>query len=688
MKPIGSKLQARVRIGIGAFGLASVVFFYAVAATAVGTRRFVLDSGDDFEGGDLSAVAVDESGVVRAGFDLGQIPVDVATVIWCALDRGDQSVLLGTGNEGKILELRDGRIRVVAETGAMVVTSMVDTWGGEIVVGALPGGKLRKFSGGRLTDWVTLPNADDIWQLAFDRKRGVLYAATGPEGKLYRIDRDGHATVEMDVPEPHILSVAVAPDGSVVFGTSDKARLYRTTGAGRATVLYDFERTEVRGVAVADDGQIYAIANDIKTTSSSVAAHRSSSTKNGPESSTTKLKGKGMLLRIGTDLVPEVLLDDDDEHFTSLALDDRGHPYVGTGVEGRLMTVGEPRRSVIVADTDERQVTALLLTGRLRLVLTSDPAVVHPVRGQGGTNSVWTSKVFDANLRAQFGHLDWESTGPLMLSTRTGNTSEPDDTWSAWSAPLRAPGPITSPKGRFIQVRASWALDGAAALSRVEIPFVTDNQRAVVTRIDADVPSRKKSTSGIVASGGPITEHPSPDVNLDWTVDNPDKDTLRFRLYYRMIGTTVWRDLLPADEVLTKSSYKWDTSTLPEGRYRVRVVASDLPANPPDRATSDELVSGVVLVDNTPPRLVDLTVKGRRLRGRAVDGLGPIQRIEVTLAGKNDWVPLRPTDSVFDQASEAFDVDLSGIIPSGRQLLTVRAYDSANNSVVRSVQAF
>jgi hypothetical protein len=143
--------------------------------------------------------------------------------------------------------------------------------------------------------------------------------------------------------------------------------------------------------------------------------------------------------------------------------------------------------------------------------------------------------------------------------------------------------------------------------------------------------------------------------------------------------------MLPADEVLTKTNYKWDTSALPEGRYRVRIVASDEPANPPERVTRHELESGIVTVDNTPPALLDLELLGRRLRGRAVDGVGPIARLEVSVAGTNEWVPLNPSDSIFDEATEGFDVNIGDWLPSGRKLLAVRAYDSANNYVVRHV---
>jgi hypothetical protein len=655
----------------------------AAPASAVGTRRFVLEQGADFKGGDLAGVAIDSGGRVRAGLELGHVTIDQAPVIWCALARDDKSLLLGTGQEGKLLEYRGDRVVGTYETGGLVVTSIVEAWGGTVILSSLPGGKLWKFENGRLTQFAQLKDIEHVWQLGYDKKAGALYAATGPDGKLLRIEKDGKSAVLFDAPEPHLISLAVLPDGAVAVGSSDKAKLYRVDGPSRVTTLYDFGRTEVRAIAVHPQGDIYAIANDIKSTASlsSTRTGTSDGSSNSSSSTPSKVKGRGLLLRIARNGVPEVLLDDDSEHFTSLIIGKDGQPYVGTGVEGRVYTVNGQRQSVLMADVEARQITAQTLNGALPALLSSDPAGVHVIEGQGGRQSIWTSKVLDAGLRAIFGRLDWEASGALEFMTRTGNTREPDDTWSPWSAPLRQPGRLASPQARYLQVRARWGVDPKAVLYRVEIPFVTDNQRAVVTRIDAG--SDRAAGDGIVASGGPISGRSNPELNVDWNVDNPDKDALRYRVYYRLVGTNDWYDMLPADEVLTKTNYKWDTSALPEGRYRIKVVASDELSNPPDRVTRHEFESGVVLVDNTPPVLLDLDLVGKRLRGRAVDGLGPIQRVEVSVAGSNEWIPLSPVDSVYDESTETFDLSLNDWLPMGRRILAVRAYDAANNFVVR-----
>ena len=661
------------------------VLALSLDAHAVGTRRFVLREGSDFEGGDLQGVAVDSTGQVRAGFNLGSTELSEAKTVWSALQRPDGSVLLGTGNDGKLVRVQGATETVVGETKALAVTALTAAWGGSVVLGTLPDGKLFRWEGGKLTELVTLENTEHVWAVAFDAPHDVLYAATGPEGKLWRITRNGTAQVYFDAPEQHLMSVAVAPGGKVYTGASDKARLYQVTGPGRATVLYDFGVTEVRGIEVAPSGDVYAIANEIS--GGTVTPRRSEPGKPAAPTKAAKTKGKGVLYRFSPNGTPEQMFEDSKQHFTALALGADGVPYVGTGVDGEVYAVDALHNSTLVADLEERQVSALLLVGgKAQYVVGSDPAVLHVVRGIGGPDAVWTSKVLDAGIRAHFGRMSWDSSGPLELSTRSGNTSEPDDSWSDWSPALTASGDVSSAPARYLQVRARFGRDPSAVLREVVIPFVTDNLRAVVQSIEVESAATPQPTkSGVQQSGGPRDDDVDTKVKLSWKVDNPDDDEMRYRLEYRMVGTKPWLDMLEPRERLTKNSYSWETKFMPEGKYRVRVTASDELSNPPNRVQRHTLVSDLVVVDNTPPSIEGLRVVGRRIEGRAIDGVGPIDRLEVAEAGSEEWFPFYPVDGVFDEQREDFVLDLATVVPQDARLVHVRAYDQAGNSVVRSV---
>jgi hypothetical protein len=236
-----------------------------------------------------------------------------------------------------------------------------------------------------------------------------------------------------------------------------------------------------------------------------------------------------------------------------------------------------------------------------------------------------------------------------------------------------------------VQIRARLK-DGAASLGDVALAFRTENLRAVVTEIAA----REHGAStkeGLTPSGGSPARHDNV-VRLSWKVDNPDEDELRYRVQFRREGESRWLDATRPEDVVTKAELEWDTSALPEGKYRVRVQASDEIANPLGDATEHALESAPVLVDNTPPVFRSLTLQGRRLKAEVVDGVGPIARVEVAIDGRVEWRSVAAVDGLFDTADEAVDADLAPLLAGpAPHIVAVRAYDGAGNSVVREVEA-
>lgn len=654
---------------------------YSTAGWAVGTRHFVIETGEDFGKGELEGVAVDSTGSLRSGFDLGTIEVPDAQSVWASLEH-DGALLLGTGNEGKLFEVKAGKVREVAGIkDAIAVTSLVQAFG-KIIVGALPGGKLYELRGDKLAEFSVLEDSQHIWDMAFDEKTQALFVATGPEGKLFRVTSDGTAQVYFDAPQSHLVSVA-ARDGKVFAGSSGEALLFEISAPGRATVLMDFSSTEVRDIAISEKGEVFAIANEL---SGGPREDKIDTIKPaGPRRPSAK-GGKGVLYRFDKERRPEELHSNKSEHFISLQLDDEGRPIVGTGSEGKVIRVEANHNHAILADIEARQVISLARPEKGGWVVANDPVVAHPIESIGGQSATWTSEVLDAGLRATFGRINWDAAGKVEISTRSGNTEEPDETWTDWSAPLVKGGRVTSSAGRYLQIRARLLGGEDAKVLRIDVPFVTDNLRPVLTQVTAKSSADTSGSIGISSSGGPISGKASSKIKLSWNVDNPDEDELRFRVQYRRKADKVWFDAHSPTEVLTSKSWDWETEDLPEGEYFIRVEASDEPANSPARALKHQLTSALILVDNTAPQINGLTIRGRTLLGKATDGIGPVQRLEVRVAGEPDWIPVDPEDGVFDQSAENFEVDLAGLLPEDAALLTVRAFDTAGNFQVEHVR--
>ena len=660
-------------------------------AHAVGTRQFVLDSIERLSGGDLKGVAVGSDGIVRAGMTLGSAPLgSEAQSTFAALTLKDGSVLVGTSPHGKVMRVVGDAAQPYADTGALAVTALAELKDGTVIAATIPDGKLVKLAQGKVTPFATLPDTSYVWALALDKAgTGVYAAAGGPEGKIFHIRAGGQPEVLWKSDEPHLVSVALGKNDEVYAGSSGKGLLYKIKGPGRAEVLYDFPGEEVKAIAVGADGSVFACANEYGEPPEPPRRSASSAGRfpPGPSGSARPKVGKGVLYKFDPQGRPEKLMAHSDHQYTALTLDERGAPHVGTGAEGRVYTVDDTHAVTLEADTDERQVNAIVMVGGKGFIATSDPPVLHRILGQGGGEAVWTSKVLDAGLRARFGKLSWQGQGRVEVSTRAGNTLSPDGTWSPWSAAQTATFAVTSPQSRFVQVRARF-VDPRATLAEVTLPFVTENLRPVVLEVTA-VPKNaptKEPREGIQASGGDVPKHDAT-IKISWKIDNLDADPLRYRVTFRREGQAFFHDVTRADEVFIKTELDWDTQAVAEGKYRVRVEASDELANAPRDAQRHAKESAAFVVDNTPPTVTDLTLAGRRLRLRAADGVSTIVRVEIAVDGRTEFRPVGAQDGIYDSLQESVDDDVSTIVPAGAHVVTVRAYDAAGNATSREVEA-
>ena len=85
-----------------------------------------------------------------------------------------------------------------------------------------------------------------------------------------------------------------------------------------------------------------------------------------------------------------------------------------------------------------------------------------------------------------------------------------------------------------------------------------------------------------------------------WRAEDPNDDPLRFDVPLPPRGRNPMEN---AGERLEDSVYAWDTTSVPDGTYVIKVAASDAMANSPGDALVGERESTAFDIDNSPPRI-------------------------------------------------------------------------------------
>jgi hypothetical protein len=178
-----------------------------------------------------------------------------------------------------------------------------------------------------------------------------------------------------------------------------------------------------------------------------------------------------------------------------------------------------------------------------------------------------------------------------------------------------------------------------------------------------------------------VKEPPTTDRYLAWEVKDPDGDQLIYGLWFRSYPNGEWVSLA---EDLEDSYWALAEGSLAEGWYGFRVEASDGGDNPPASQASTTKEIGPLLIDDIPPRIVDVewkpTAEGYQATIEAEDNGSGVVQASVSVDGKS-WRVLEPEDGVADSRHEVFTV----ILEEARASVSVRLKDRAGNAATQNL---
>ena len=569
-----------------------------------------------------------------------------------------------------------------------------------------------------------------IWDMTFDAA-GKLYIATGGPGAIYRVDPSNPSAkpeLFFKCDEQHIRALAWDGKGNLVAGSDGSGLVYRINPQGKGYVLYEAPRREITSVAVGPDGTIYAasvgdkshnplppipvqgvgtITFTIVQPSSLQAANASTAAPEGTE-----------IYALAPDQAPRKIWSSKDD--IVYALDARSDGVLAiSGNRGHIFRIQQSGEFADIAHVEAQQGLCLAnvhgASGDAVLIGTGNTGRLYSLGSTG--KHEYASDVLDAGAYAKFGRVEVDpGSQNYEILTRTGNVEQPargrgDWGWSDWQ-PVKD-NSVQSPAGRFLQWKA--VLRDGGRVSGVGVNYLPVNAAPEVDdlvvapgarlnpqasnpgqqTVNISFPSANQAVVVPVDNGGANTPLQAikdrTAVTVRWTAHDDNGDDLVYSLFLKGDGEKDWH-LLKED--VTDKAYSFDAALIPDGGYRVKVVASDAPSHNPGEALTGSKVSDRFEIDTTPPLVTALKAEPVpascaqapcsdpvHVTFDAEDAASPIGHAEYSIDA-GPWQYIDPVGKLSDSRREHYDFEIPASAlegKTGEHLITVRAYDRHEN---------
>ncbi|MCI0568632.1 MAG: hypothetical protein L0Z52_10700 [Acidobacteria bacterium] len=734
---------------MGRFFILSALAGLAVTqAWPVSTQTWKNRTRSEREQGDLNGVSLKADGTLTLGPAFETLASAADPYIWSLARDSKGTLYAGSGNDGKVYRLsKGGKLENFFDSPELEVHALALDAKDNLYVGTSPRGKIYRLSPSGKAEEFFSPDETYIWSLLFDGK-GNLFAGTGTQGRIYKISPAGKGEIFLDTDETHVRVLAEASGGDLLAGTDGKGMVLRVEPAGKSQVLTTSPLPEVTALVTGNSGRVYFAAAG---QSSSRAAQRPAAApapprpaqgqaaeeeripgqppaeppapqppaQPQPAAAPAPQTGAGVeskILALEMDGYTREIWSQPGELILSLAMDRDGQVIAGGGTDGKIYLVDPIRsESTLLEKADSSQVSALLKEpdGSV-LAAGSNLGAVYRLGGRVASEGSFESTTFDTRVYSTWGKMSWRDETPsgtsVSIQVRTGNTSEPDSSWSEWSAPYkdREGSLVERPGARFVQWKATLKSGGGGKdsprLGQVDVTYLQRNLPPELKSVDVQAPgtvfqkpNRSSSSVAVPGEGASApgrgdrdkaahhpTQQPRPQSDPEgraaqWGASDPNGDDLVYSVYYRGADERQWK-LMEKD--LTDSFFSWDATSLADGTYLLRVVAADSPSNPEGAFLSAERLSDPFDVDNNPPQIGPIQAavsgSGLRMEFEVQDSFSDVGEV-VYSVNAQEWELLPPADGLTDSPREAYRLvmkDLEG----GELTVVVKANDAAGNS--------
>ena len=553
-------------------------------------------------------------------------------------------------------------------------------------------------------------------------------------------------TVFGEIRDRNVRRLLRLADGRIVAGSAPRGNVYTFPLEGGAPrILLENREAEVTDLIAALDNSGFFAA--VTTTSSSGdtrvsrAATPAPSTAgsgdapgadaaNAPDSASSppsRFNGRGQIVWFPAGGLPETVVGRANIAFYRLAWHDapnRRWLLISGGEQGELLAYDHAeRRSINLGASTSSQVNAIAARadrpGSFLLMRNNAAGLSELDFTTTATRSIETRRL-DLGVAAEIGQLRFaraasESATDVRVALRTSFGSDELEGWSEWTPLHPQDGGWYAPglQGRYAQIRVALGAGAESpSLERATLHYLPQNRRPQLTDFRIfpanlgiipapEPPPAASSTLGQFLNPSPRDAEnsagrrrtallnsqivPQPGAQLVcWTIADPDDDNVAATFAIAPDGTDEWTQLA----IDTTETYvQFDISHLPEGRYRTRLIVRELAPRPADQRLTYAFETDSLMVDRTPPVILDATVTRAddvwRIAIEARDAASALEGAEFILNNGARAAIEHPADGILDSQREQFVAEFSLAQAASANSVEIVVYDKAGNSTSR-----
>jgi len=484
------------------------------AAFAVDTRFWTFATKDDHDKSTMKRLSLRSDGLISLAPAVKELHDAGVSYLWAAARGADGTIYTGGGNPGataaKLFAVKGGQAKLLAELAGLQIQSIALDASGRVYAATAPDGKVFRVAADGKSEVFYDPKAKYIWAIAFD-KAGNLYVATGDHGEIHKVTPQGQGSVFFKTEEEHARAMAVDLSGNLIVGTEPGGLILRVSPAGEGFVLHQAGRREITAVAVAPDGAIYAAAVGSKPAGSTPAPPPapmaapmtttsitvSASAGPGPATAARASAPPPTLTPSSVSGGSEVIRIAADGFPSRVWTDGTEIVYAITfDKSGRPVLGTGNKGGVYRIDSDLQSTKLLNLAPTQVTALINDPSgAIYAATGNiGKLFQVGPGLEKDGVLESEVLDAGWFAEWGRLAPKTTGTVSfetrsgNLDRPQKNWSNWAAFNGRISSPGARFIQYRATLSGEGAT-ISGTEIAYLPRNVAPRVEQIEITAPN-------------------------------------------------------------------------------------------------------------------------------------------------------------------------------------------------------